>query len=409
MVRNCACRGDAGWAHIACLAEFAANKVTEVCASKVTEAEQETIDITLFWNNCIICKTPHMQYVGVAMADAFVKHYEHLPDTNKLRFGSLSPLAMCRFDVGDHDGALELYDRLRQTCAFLTSTGIDLRRREGQMYRMIGRVFLKKLQLNDALSAFERQRELYVAIYGPNHPDIKENNEIIVKLKKKIGYGDCGHTDDPAAELVRARELFRENQECADIRHKFYFHSKLVRALRNDGKIQESIKEFENLLAESRQSLGPDHPDTLVFENNAAIYGQGTLQLESVEASHFSAAGATASQKKDVWAVIECDQQPAISGQRVQVLRATKDAQKYICLIKNHYGVSSKFKVTHNQCILETGTTVVVHGLVSSIDLKGSIGIIRLFDKEKQRYAVSVGKKKTTVSIKPMNLNVVFT
>ena len=70
--------------------------------------------------------------------------------------------------------------------------------------------------------------------------------------------------------------------------------------------------------------------------------------------------------------------------------------------------MSTKFKVTPNQFILERGTTVVVHGLVSSTNLNGSIGIIRSFDKEKLRYAVSVGKKKTDVSIKPVNLNIAF-
>ena len=132
------------------------------------------------------------------------------------------------------------------------------------------------------------------------------------------------------------------------------------------------------------------------------------LQLETPMASNFSAAGATPSQKKDVWAVIDCEQQPAINKQRVKVLRATKDAQKYICLIKNDNGVSSKFKVTPNQFILETGTTIMVHGLVSSTDLNGNIGTIRSFDKEKRRYAVSVGKKKNAVTIKPINLHVVF-
>ena len=70
--------------------------------------------------------------------------------------------------------------------------------------------------------------------------------------------------------------------------------------------------------------------------------------------------------------------------------------------------MSTKFKVTQNQFILEAGTSVVVHGLVSSTDLNGSIGFICLFDKEKRRYAVSVGKKKAAVSIKPINLNIVF-
>ena len=75
----------------------------------------------------------------------------------------------------------------------------------------------------------------------------------------------------------------------------------------------------------------------------------------------------------------------------------------------NHKGqLVSLVSTLPNQFILETGTTVVVHGLVSSTDLNGSIGRICSFDKEKRRYAVSVGKKKT-VSIKPINLNTVFT
>ena len=114
--------------------------------------------------------------------------------------------------------------------------------------------------------------------------------------------------------------------------------------------------------------------------------------------------------KKEVWAVIDCAQQPAINGQRVKVLRATKDAQKYICLIKNHQnGVSSKFKVTPNQCILETDTTVEVQGLEQKREfLNGSIGIVRSFDKEKRLYTVGVGTKKTSITTKPSNLKVVF-
>ena len=400
LLRNCACRGDAGWAHIACLAEFAASQVTE------TQRKQDhSVNILSLWNKCILCKTLYMQNMALAMADAFVKHYEHLPDTNDLRFHSLSSLAMCRFNVGDHDDALALYDRLRHTCAFLTSTGFDTRKEEANMYNMMGLVFMKKGQHNDALLAFERQRELYVAVYGPNSPKVEENNKMIVTLKERIEIGRGHQKRDTAAALVRVREVFRENQECVEIRNKLNIHLWLVQALKNDGKIQECMEQFENLLAESRQTLGPDHPDTLRFENDAEKY-----QFKTPMASNSSAAaGAATSQKKEVWAVIDCEQQPAISGQRVQVLRATKDGQKYICLIKNDKGVSTKFKVTRNQFILEAGTAVVVHGLVSSADLNGSIGFICSFDEEKHRYAVSVGKKKTAVSIKPINLNVDFT
>ena len=475
LLRNCACRGDAGWAHIACLVEFAASKFTEL---------RQKQDPSKFWENCILCKTPHMQFMGLAMAEAFVKQYEHLPDTNDLRFSSLYSLASSKCNVKDTDGAIVLYNQLLKICDVLTSTGVDVRKIKGNILCMMGNVYFGKEQFNDALPIFERRRELLVALLGPNSLEVKETTEMIVTLKESIGIRECGHTD-PAAKLVMARQKFKENQECIDIVRRLKIHCQLVEALRNDGKIQESMEQFKKLLAESRQSLGPDHPETIRYESLATYYqrdpaaelvvarqkfkecrketnepafrlssylnfivalenaGRHQEAIEQCEAlvtesrqtlgpdlsqtyetfanncrrrivksetpmaSNSLAAGATTSQKKDLWAVIDCKQ--AFSGQRVKVLGATKDGKKYVCLIKNDKGVCTKFKVAQTQFILEAGTTVVVHGLVSSTDLNGSIGIICLFDKEKGRYAVSVGKKKTTVSIKPINLNVVFT
>ena len=213
--------------------------------------------------------------------------------------------------------------------------------------------------------------------------------KIVRKLKEKIGIGVYGQQEkgDTAAELVWARERFRENQACID----------LVRALREDGRLEEAMDQLEKLLAQSRQSLGPNHPDTLLFENDAEKY-RHLLALDS----------SAVSETVGVWAVIDCEQQPAICGQRVKVLRATKDAQKYVCLIKNNKGVSNKFKVAANQFILGWGTKVVVHGSISLTDLNGCIVIIQSFDKEKRQYAVIVGDKKT-LSINPINLKIVFT
>ena len=98
----------------------------------------------------------------------------------------------------------------------------------------------------------------------------------------------------------------------------------------------------------------------------------------------------------------------ALDSSAVSETVATKDAQKYVCLIKNNKSVSNKFKVAANQFILGWGTKVVVHGLIRSTDLNGSIVIIQSFDKEKRQYAVIVGDKKT-LSIKPINLKIVFT
>ena len=409
LLRNCACRGDAGWAHVACLAKFATSKAMEAEAQR---EQDHSAHIASFWDNCILCKTPYMQNMALAMAEAFVKQYEHLPDTNKLRFFSLYSLAMSRFDVGDYDGALELSVRLQELSDFLTTKGIDARGQEGGVLAIMGAVLYTKQQFNEALPIYERLRELCVAAFGPNSPEVESKNETIATLKEKIGIGGRGHQKgDTAAELLLARQKFKKCREDTTQLplNRLGAYVDLTAALDDDGRYQEAMEQYELLITESRQTFGPDHPYTLEFEHHTNKYRQRMLQFETLMASNSSAAGATTSQKKDVWAVIDYEQQPAINGQRVQVLRATKDARKYICLIKNHNGVSTKFKVTQNQFILEAGTTVVVHGLVSSKDLNGSIGIICLFDKEKHRYAVSVGKKKTTVSIKPINLNVVFT
>ena len=406
LLRNCACRGDAGWAHVACLAEFAASKVTEA-----QQTQDPSVTFQSFWEKCILCKTQHMQYMGLAMSEAFVKQYKHLPDTNELRFHSLYSLAASRCTVGDTDGAIELYNRLLKICDVLTRSGVDVRVRKGNVLNLVGGVFLAKQKFKHALSTFEQQRELWVAVFGPDSPEVRKQKEILVELKGIIGMGGRGHQKgDTAAELVRARQKFKECREkTTHPMDRLGSFIDLIAALDEDERYQEAMEQFEKLVAESRQTLGPNHPDTQIYENKASKHRQKMLQFGIPMASNSSAAGTATSQKKDAWAVIDCEQQPAITGQRVKVLRATKDARKYICLIKNDKGVSTKFKVTQNQLILEMGTKVEVHGLVSSTDLNGSIGIIRSFDKEKRRYAVSVRKKKTPVSIKPINLNVVFT
>ena len=75
LLRNCACRGDAGWAHVACLAKYSANKVVDA------RKKDPQCPILKYWNTCLLCKTNFMQNMGLAMASACVQQYEHLLDT----------------------------------------------------------------------------------------------------------------------------------------------------------------------------------------------------------------------------------------------------------------------------------------------------------------------------------------
>ena len=86
----------------------------------------------------------------------------------------------------------------------------------------------------------------------------------------------------------------------------------LIVALDEHGRYQEVMELYEKLVAESRQIFGPDHPDTQNYENLIVI-DKKRLQFGIPIASNSSPAGAATSQKKEVWAVMDCEQQPAIT------------------------------------------------------------------------------------------------
>ena len=393
LLRNCACRGDdAGWAHVACLAEFAASQVTEA------QNQEHSVDIGIIWKNCILCKTPYMQNMGLAMAKACAKHYEYLPDTNKLRILSLEYMASINVDLGNHNDAMELFNHLLKIFKIVTEQGRDVRRMKTYVLGGMFLVYMRERRFNDAIAAKERDIEITTDLDGSDSWFVRDKKRMLTMAQTMIG-DECDHKMDTATELVKARQRFKETQSSKDMDTRLLSHFMLVHALGDDGKPQEARKQLENLISESRRVNGPDHPVTLQYENTAKDY---RLKI------HQAAEGAE-TQKNNIWAVIDYETKKSIHGQRVKVLKATKkDAGIYICQIQNHNGVSTRVKVVHDQFILETGTAVAVHGLVSSKDLNGSIGIIQSFDKEIRRYAVSVGTKKAPVLIKPINLNVVF-
>ena len=397
LLRNCACRGEAGWAHVACLAKFA--------DSKMGYHNQEYSDnLGPIWQNCILCKTPYVQNMGLAMAEACVKRYEDLPDNDMVRMFSLNYMATMYFDIGNNDAALKTFNHLLDILKIARGLGQDVRGVEAKVLSGVISVYTHENRFVEAIAVNERIIELTIDLEGPNSLKVQDKKEMLAMLHSFIGEGSdhkChGSNRDTAADLVWARQRFKESQKDGDtMESRLQAHKGVVNALKDDGKIEEATEELESLLSKSRQVLGPDHPVTLQYENAAKDF-YTTLKQEARRAEIFD---------KDVWAVIDYEKKPAIHGQRVKVLKATKkDAGTYICEITNHNGVSTKVKVGHDQFTLERDTKVVIHGLVSSTDLNGNLGVIYSFDKKKRRYAVLMVGKGCTVLIKPINLDIYF-
>ena len=271
LLRNCACRGDdAGWAHVACLAKFAASKAAEALHS--VRDSDDSVDIGMIWKNCILCKTPYMQNMGLAMAEACVKIYEDLPEISSLRMFSFEYMASINVDLGNYNDALKSFNRLLEIIKFATEQGHDVRRAETRVLMGMSLISMDEQRYVDTIALIEREIEITIDLDGPNSSLVRDKKRMLTMLQGAIGEGR-DHKMDTASLLVRARQQFKEKQkDCDDVRTRLSAHMLLVNSLVDDRKTQEAMEQLEDLLSQSRRDLGPDHPITLDYENKAENY-----------------------------------------------------------------------------------------------------------------------------------------
>ena len=236
LLRNCACRGEAaGWAHVACLAEFAASQVAEVESNGQSRSKIPKIAYE-YWSNCNICKTPYVMNMRLAMAGACIKHYDHLEDTNYMRCSSLSFMASASEEVGDYDGAMRLYTHLLEICKDKNKKGWDVRAQEAKLHHRIGSVCLEQGRFHDASTSLEKEIEINVDIHGPNSLEVQDKKIYLDMLNRKIGKGRDKTVEDTATALVLARKIFKKDRENrTNAREKVLCRYALICALERDG------------------------------------------------------------------------------------------------------------------------------------------------------------------------------
>ena len=104
LVRGCACRGTAGFAHVSCLAEQAKILVAEV--------EENNLGFTVMserwerWHVCSICEQHHHSVVLCALGWACWKTYVGRPEGNFSRIDAMTELGNALETVRNHTDAL---------------------------------------------------------------------------------------------------------------------------------------------------------------------------------------------------------------------------------------------------------------------------------------------------------------
>ena len=108
LVRGCACRGAAGFAHVSCLARQA--KVL------VAEAEERDLDDDAFgarwrrWDTCSVCKQDYHGVVACALGWACWKTYVGRPETDEVRGLAMAQLGNGLGEAKHHEEALSVQE-----------------------------------------------------------------------------------------------------------------------------------------------------------------------------------------------------------------------------------------------------------------------------------------------------------
>ena len=106
LVRGCACRGTAGFAHVSCLAEQA--KIL------FAEAEENNLDNKVMherwdrWHTCSLCEQRYHGVVACALGWACWKTYVGRPEADQLGRMAMTVLGNGLSDAGHHEDALSV-------------------------------------------------------------------------------------------------------------------------------------------------------------------------------------------------------------------------------------------------------------------------------------------------------------
>jgi len=261
LVRGCACRGTAGFAHVSCLAEQAKILVAEV--------EDNNLGVKVLnerfarWYTCGLCEQGYHGVVKCALGWACWKTYVGRPETDKVRIASIEQLGNGLHSAGHHEDALSVQEaelsmlrrhgapeeNMLATQSNLANTYQKLGHHEKAL-SMERDVYSGRLRLNGA----EHGSTLIAANnYASTLSELKRFEEAKSLLRRTI----------PAA-----RRVLRDSNELMLKMRRIYVEAlyKADRATLDD--LREAVTTLEDAERIARRVLGGSHPLTAGIEND---------------------------------------------------------------------------------------------------------------------------------------------
>jgi tetratricopeptide (TPR) repeat protein len=250
LVRGCACRGTAGFAHVSCLAEQA----------KILVAEGEENNLSLNerwarWHTCSLCEQPYHGVVKCALGWACWKTYVGRPEKDVVRMSAMTQLGN-GLSAAEHDeDALIVEEAELSMLRRVGAAEENILGAQGNLagtYQMIGR-------LEQSLNMY---REVYsgrLKFSGEEHVETLRaaNNyaSLLIQLKRF----------EEAKSLVRraipvARRLLGGSHELT-LKMRWTYGQTLYRGGGSTlDDLREAVTTYEEIERTARRILGGAHP-----------------------------------------------------------------------------------------------------------------------------------------------------
>ena len=261
LVRGCACRGTAGFAHVSCLAEQA--KIL------VAEAEENNLGLDALnerlrrWDACSLCEQDYHGVVACALGWAAWKTYVGRPEADRVRFIATNLLGNGLSEAGHDDDALSVQEAglammrrigrpVENILAVQTNLSNTYQRlgRPEEALRMKRDVYSGRLRLNGE----ENQSTLRAALnYASSLSELQRFEEAKALLRKTL----------PVARRV----LGGKDRLTLKMRWT-YAQSLYLDAGATLDDLREAVTTLEDVEQTARRVLGGANPNTVRIEKS---------------------------------------------------------------------------------------------------------------------------------------------
>jgi tetratricopeptide (TPR) repeat protein len=259
LVRMCACRGTAGFAHVSCLAEQA--KI--LC----DEAEENNLDDKVqnerwqSWCTCSLCKQSYHGVVKCALGWACWKTYVGRVEGDQDRIDAMTQLGNGLSDVGRYEEALSVQEAQLSTMRRLGAS-------EEEMLAVQTNLAMTYGQLGRDEEALQLERDVY---HGSLRLCGEEDRNTLISANNYADSLSSLNRFEEAKSVLRevmpvARRVLGENDTLPFTMRKVYAEVLYKDPAATLDDLREAVRTLEDLEQTARRVLGGAHPLTVEIE-----------------------------------------------------------------------------------------------------------------------------------------------